>query len=117
MESKGIYRTRENGEWGYPGHRANEKKVYPDHYIRSASTLRSYVINEWNNAWKQWIHEHSQEWKDIKFTPGYSIINTEDKDKQNPTKINFIKTTLYGNENKVVIYKGGIYNTCCKNEE
>jgi len=117
MESKGIYRTRENGDWGYPGHRANEKKVYPDHYIRSASTLRSYVINEWNNAWKQWIHEHSTEWKDIKFTPGYSIINTEDRDKQNPIRINFIKTTLHGNENKVVIYKGGIYNTCCKNEE
>ena len=29
MESKGIYRTRENGDWGYSGHRANEKQVYP----------------------------------------------------------------------------------------
>ena len=79
--------------WGYSGHRANEKKVYPDHYIRSASTLRSYVINEWNTLWKQWIHEHSKEWKDIKFTQGYSTINKEDIDNLIPIRISYITTS------------------------
>lgn len=94
---------------GYPCHRANERNVYPDHYIRSASTLRPYVINEWNTAW---IHEHSKEWKDIKFTQGYSTIITEDRD-----KIKSITTTVHDIENKVVIYKGGIYDTWCTKEE
>ena len=111
MESKGINRTKENGKMGYSNYYANERNVYPDHYIRSASTLRPYIISRWNNTWKQWIHEYSKEWKDIEFTQGYSTVNTEDRDNLIPIRINFITTSPCEMGSKIVIYRGGIYET------
>ena len=105
MESKGIYRTRENGEWGYSGHSANEKNLYPDHYIRSTSTLHSNVVKEWNKIWEKWME--SEDYNEFKISQGYSIITKYEND----TPILYtITTTLHGFEHKVVIYKGGIYD-------
>ena len=117
MESKGIYRTRENGELGYSGHRVNEKKVYPDHYIKSTRTLRPYIVNKWNTAWNQLIYEDSADWEGIKFSQGYSTINTEDRDNLIPIRISFITTSVCENGSKIVIYKGGIYEAECITEE
>ena len=113
MESIGIYKTTKNGEWGYHGYRVNIKNIYADHYLYPVSMYLSLkTVEQWDKVWKEMIAEDSEKWKNIKFSQGYSIFEYEDGI---PLLETLTSTALAKTREieKVIIYKGGIYDARC----
>ena len=105
LKNRGIHRTKSGREWIYLDHHVDEKTMHPDHYVGPASALNDYAKRNWDEQWLLMSKSDSRTWLDIKFTAGYSYINSF-KDGSLTT----ITTVAPKTGKKVVIYKNGLYD-------
>lgn len=107
LKQKDIHTEKIRGEWIYPEHYADETAIQPGHYLGPASILKVEDLNSWDLEWSARCTIDSKKWKKFKFSVGYSYLI---KIKDSIMGVTTITTNIPGITNKVVIYKGGLFN-------
>jgi rRNA-processing protein FCF1 len=110
LESKGIYVSGSGGMWFYPDPHADLKGVQHAHYIGPDTVLDTESKKKWDTKWTSMHEKDSKIWKNIKFSRGYSHINSS---KDGDLKVNTITTSIPEGNVPVIIYNRWLYDASC----
>ena len=110
LESKGIYVSRSGGIWFYPDADADLKGIQHAHYIGPDTVLDAESKKMWNTKWIIMHEKDSNIWKNIKFSIGYSHINSS---KDGDLKVSTITTSIPEGNVLVIIYNRWLYDASC----
>ena len=87
--------------------------MHPDHYIGSSRSIDIHDRMSWDNEWDSICFNDTKKQINIKFSMGYSHINSF---KDDSLTVTTITTTAPGTHIPVIIYKDKLYDASCVNE-